>query len=342
MSYYDILGVQSSASKEEIQKAYKKAALKWHPDRNPNAVEEANEMFKKISQAYEVLTDDEKRSVYDRFGEEGLQQQKNQPPGDPFSQFFQFFGGDPFMGQDPFRGQHPSSQGPPLIKKSLPVTFDEMFTGCKKKLIYERFKPCSPCDASGYQNKSKVTCSMCQGKGVQIVRQQLFPGMFQQSVQTCGSCKGSKTMGSGPVCSTCQGSRKVTETVTMEIDIAKGMNFNAKLMVKGAGHLDTGSNGDVLVELEVTPKEGYWRDGNDLHHTLKISLKEALTGLQKKLTHLDGTLIELDEPGIILHGSTKVLDGKGFAAGNKYVIHFEVEYPLSLTEEQKQKIKEIL
>jgi DnaJ-class molecular chaperone len=340
MDYYEILGVNKSSSKEEISKAYKKLALKWHPDRNPDKVEEANEMFKKISQAYEVLSDETKKKIYDLHGEEGLK--KGPPPPDPFSQFFQQFGGDPFGGAGPFGagpfGAGPKSQ-PNIIKVPLTVSLQDVYCGTRKKVSLQRDKGCTSCDASGYQNKSKVTCSTCQGKGVQVIVHQLVPGMVQQMVQTCSSCKGSKTMGSGPKCTTCNGSSFVKEGITIEIDINKGVPLNSKFMVKGAGHQTQDGPGDVLIELQVEPNDVFWREGNDLHTKYKISLKQALLGFNVEFDHLDGTKITLVQSGVVIPGQTFVFENKGFGAGTKFIVHFEIEFPSTIHESQREFIE---
>lgn len=340
--YYELLGVPKNATKDEILKAYKKGALKWHPDRNPPEKKElAEEMFKKINKAKEVLEDDQKREIYDQYGEEGLNGDGDMSPNfNPFEMFGNIFGrGGPRTEKDVER---------PIIHE-VKCTLKDVYIGNKKNETVERFIFCSPCEGTGFKDKKVHTCSTCNGKGVQVIIHQIGPGMVQQATRSCTACKGSGNDSGHIKCERCNGAKKIKEMVKVEVDIKKGTKRNAvPVIIKGKGS-QTGPNtfGDIAIIYSVDSDPIYTRKGNDLHRKIDISLRKALLGFKMTLDHLDGKKIVIQSDQIIQPFSVKRIKNLGFFDSSNdtygdYLIQFNVVFPEKYNSKQLKALDLVL
>jgi chaperone protein DnaJ len=346
--YYDILGVQKSASKDEIHKAYKKLAFKWHPDKNPNNKEEAEEMFKKVGEAHEVLSSEEKRAIYDRYGEEGL---KNGGGGggnpfeggfNPFEMFNNMFGG----GGMPMPQRHNEENR--NITLQVKCSLRDTYVGGRRAENIERLILCPTCDATGFKDKQNHTCSTCNGKGVQVMLHQIGPGMVQQMTRSCGACKGTGGDTGQPRCDTCHGKKKVKETVRVEVDIKKGVKKGNQMVFRNNGN-QIGPNhfSDIIVVFDVEGDPVYTRKGNDLYRKMDISLRKALLGFEMPVEHIDGKRILLRSEEVIQPRTTKVISGLGFVSLENgmigdYYIEFNVVFPERMSSKQLKALDIVL
>nr|GLL30604.1 dnaJ protein ERDJ3B [Ipomoea trifida] len=312
-SYYDILQVPKGASEDQIKRAYRKLALKYHPDKNPGN-EEANKKFAEINNAYEVLSDSEKRNIYDRYGEEGLKQHAASGGGrgagmniqDIFSSFFTstvcFDGDDVII--------------------DLDASLEDLYMGGSQKVWREKniLKP-----APG---KRRCNCRN------EVYHRQIGPGMFQQMTEQ--------------VCDQCPNVKFEREGYYITVDIEKGMQDGQEVVFYEDGEPKVdGEPGDLKFRIRTAPHDQFKREGNDLHTTVTITLVQALVGFEKTIKHLDDHLVDIGSKGITKPKEVKKFKGEGMPLhfsnkkGDLYVT-FEVLFPTSLTAEQKTKIKEVL
>ena len=285
--YYQILGVERGADDATIKKAYRKLAMKYHPDRNPDD-KEAEEKFKEIGEAYEVLSDADKRAAYDRMGHEAFKNGGMGGPGggggfggftDPMDIFAQMFGGGfggfGGMGGGPRRQADPRRPGSDL-RYDLDITLEEAAKGCDKTLEIERLVPCDKCDATGSKDGRSgfKQCPTCHGAGV-VTRQSGF--FVQQS--TCPTCRGAGQTISNP-CSHCHGEGRTHKDVKITLHVPAGVNTGTKLRSSGNGDAGVhgGETGDLYVFIEVKPHDIFTREGADLHCTLPVPFPEAALG----------------------------------------------------------------
>ena len=347
--YYNILGIQKTATDNEIKKAYRKMAMKYHPDKNPDN-KEAEEKFKEISEAYSVLSDPEKRKIYDKYGKEGLQQQggMNFDPNDIFKHFFGggFGGSDDDDFGNPFNsffggfgGSHRQN-----MKKEKPKTSDimaqinvelkDLYCGktLKRKITHTRL--CKTCDGTGSKDKVKPsTCSDCNGRGVKMtVHRQGFTQIMQQA--PCTKCRGTgKYANIINKCVKCGGNKTVMEEKIVEINIKPGMEDNERIVFKGeADELPDTIPGDVIFVIKLKPHEKYTRERHNLHLKQKISLKQALCGCEFNITTLDNRTLTCYTNDVIKPKQRMKISNEGFAIKNSklkgdLIIEFDVEFP---------------
>ena len=264
--YYDLLGVPKNASAEEIKKAYKRKALKYHPDRNKGD-KQAEDMFKKVSQAYEVLSDSEKRQLYDQFGEDGLKQNPFEGRGGAgyadYSDIFDKFGdvfGDFFGGRSGGSRRNAPTQGSDLLIR-ITINFEESFKGVKKDVSITRSSTCSECSGSGAEKGStRKTCATCRGTGQVRISQGFF-----SLAQTCPTCHGEGTVIEKP-CRKCSGTGFVKENKTVSITIPAGIASGMKMRVSREGNsgLNGGPRGDVYVEILVKKHPLFERENTNI------------------------------------------------------------------------------
>ncbi|GLU07290.1 hypothetical protein SLE2022_242540 [Rubroshorea leprosula] len=320
-SYYDILQVPKGASDEQIKRAYRKLALKYHPDKNQGN-EEANKKFAEINNAYEVLSDGEKRGIYDRYGEDGLKQHaasggRGGGMGVNLQDIFSsFFGGGGSMEEE-----EKIVKGDDVIV-DLDATLEDLYMGGSLKIWREKniLKP-----APG---KRRCNCRN------EVYHRQVGPGMFQQMTEE--------------VCEECQNVKYEREGYEITVDIEKGMQDGEEVVFYDDGEpkID-GEPGDLKFRIRTAPHNRFRREVNDLHTTVTVTLVEALVGFERTITHLDDHLVDISSKGITKPKEVRKFKGEGMPLhfskkkGDLYVT-FEVQFPKSLTEDQKAKIKEIL
>lgn len=338
--YYEVLGVSKTATSQEISKAYKTLARKYHPDLNPDADEE---QFKEIAAAHEVLKDAEKREIYDKYGEEGLQ------------------GGGPQEGFDIFdilsgRGGQRKPRGPQkneTVKHALPVSLDELYNGAERKIRVTRTRICGGCKGVGGSKKEAVqTCGKCQGHGVVTEIQQVAPGFVTQSRRPCNKCGGEgQVIDPKFVCKDCNGKKVVSEKKTLEVHIDRGMKNGQKIEFLGEADEKPGVlAGDIHFIIQEKPHNIFQRDGLNLIIEKKITLSEALTGVEFLIEHLDKrTLVVKNKVGeVIKPGQVKMIENEGmpvhrnpFEKGHLY-IKFEIEFPKKMPNDLAEKLMALL
>ncbi|KAI4356676.1 hypothetical protein L6164_000681 [Bauhinia variegata] len=331
--YYDVLGVSKSASEDELKKAYKKAAMKNHPDKGGDP-----EKFKEISQAYEVLSDPEKRELYDQYGEDALKEGMGGGGGpfhNPFDIFESFFGGGPFSGGGSSRGRR-QKHGEDVVH-SLNVTLVDLYNGTSKKLSLSRNILCPKCRGKGSKSGAAGRCFGCQGTGMKITTRQIGLGMIQQMQHVCPECRGSgEVISERDRCTQCKGSKVTQEKKVLEVNVEKGMQQGQKIAFEGqADEAPDTVTGDIIFVLQVKEHPKFKRKQDDLYIEHNLSLTEALCGFQFVLTHLDGRqLLIKSNPGeVIKPGQYKAINdegmpqyGKPFMKGRLYII-FNVDFP---------------
>ncbi|KAI8803648.1 hypothetical protein BJ742DRAFT_828333 [Cladochytrium replicatum] len=338
--YYAILGVSRSSSKREIKKAYKELSKKYHPDKNKGQ----QDKFIELAHAYEVLSDDEKRRIYDQYGEDGLKNQ-GQKFHDPFDIFAQFgFGGGGFGG-----GFQQAERRGPEIRLDLRVSLEEIFSGKTLEIDMNKQVICPLCRGSGAKSENDVhKCSSCNGSGVRIVRQQLGPGIFQQMQTTCDVCGGrGKVVKS--TCPSCKGHKVKRGSHPITISIERGMADGSELRFEREGDQSPDhSPGDVVFTVVTEPHSTFQRNGDNLYMSRAIGLKEALLGVKWKLEHLDANVVEIVREGVTQPGFVQTVAGQGMPKhddpserGNLFV-EYIVALPQKLTKDQSKGFEKLL
>ncbi|XP_065183973.1 dnaJ homolog subfamily A member 1-like [Sycon ciliatum] len=329
--YYDILGVSPTASPAELKKAYRKLALKYHPDKNPDE----GDKFKQISQAYEVLSDEKKRQLYDRGGEQALKEGGGGFSGSsPMDVFDMFFGGGGGGGGGG-RGSR-ERKGKNLVHE-IDVPLTSMYNGAKRNLALQKSVICKACDGRGGKEGAVKQCDTCNGRGVQVHIQQIGPGMVQQMQSRCRACNATgETIREKDKCKTCNGKKVTQERKILEVHIDKGMKDGQRIAFHGEGDQNPGLEpGDVIIVLEEKEHPIFKRDGNNLVMKMEIELVESLCGFKKTITTLDDRQLVIEAvPGeVIKPGDRRVVMGEGmpthrnpFEKG-RLIILFDVNFP---------------
>ena len=336
--FYTVLEVDSSAGQAEIKKAYRKQALKYHPDKAKDVDRaEAERKFKDISYAYEVLSDPEKKQLYDEYGEDALKEGGGGPGGgmhDPFDIFSQFFGGGGGRGG----GRRGPRKGEDVVHP-LKVSLEEMYNGTEKKLALTKQVLCKTCSGTGSKSGQPVTCKGCGGAGARMQMRQIGPGMIQQMQVQCPDCGGSgKGIKEADRCGSCRGKQVGQERKVLEVFVEKGMGHGSKIVFRGdADEAPDTVPGDIVFVLQQKEHDRFKRKDEHLIMTKTLSLADALTGYAFTVEHLDKrTLLLRGEEGeIIKPGEVKCITGEGmpiqgrpFDKGNLYV-KFDIVFPVS-------------
>ena len=350
--YYEVLGVNKSADATELKKAYRKLAMKYHPDKNPGD-KEAEEKFKEINEAYEVLSDETKRRNYDQFGHEGVNGQgfggAGGFGGQGFGGFDDIFGdifGDMFGGG--FGGGRQRRRGPERgadIRQRVTISFEEAAFGKKIQVKINRSEECNECHGSGAKaGTSKKTCPTCNGSGqVQSVQRTPFGNIA--STRTCSTCNGEGEVIESP-CTKCHGKGSIRKTKTIEVDIPAGIDEGQMIKLSGQGELGTrgGPRGDLYIEVNVKPHQLFTREGYDVYLEMPITFAQATLGDKIQVPTLDGK-VEYEISEGTQTGTVFRLKGKGIpklrsnARGDQYV-KVTVEIPKKLNDKQKELVRQ--
>src|SRR5258707_2517470 len=340
--YYEVLGVNRDADEEAIKKAYRRLAMKHHPDRNPDNPK-AEELFKEAKEAYEVLTDASKRSAYDRFGHAGVDPRAGMAGGGAagFSRFADAFGdilGDIFS--QTRRGRSSVYRGADL-RYNLEVPLEQAARGTETRIRIPTYEDCETCKGTGAKpGTSPKTCPTCEGQG-QVRMQQ---GFFSIQ-QTCPKCHGTGKIIPEP-CPTCHGAARVKKQKTLSVKIPAGVDDGDRIRLSGEGEpgVNGGPAGDLYVQIHVKPHAVFTRDHDDLHCEMPISITSAALGGEIAIPTLDGSA-KIRVPAETQSGKTFRLKGKGVkgvrsqAAGDLFC-HVVVETPVQLTQRQREILRE--
>ncbi|MEC8460870.1 MAG: molecular chaperone DnaJ [Pseudomonadota bacterium] len=342
--YYEALGVNKQASEGDIKKAYRRMAMKYHPDRNPDD-KQAEATFKYINEAYDVLSDQEKRSMYDQYGHAGI----NNAGAGGTSGGFDFNGSDIFGdifeqfmgGQNPFGGRSKQKPRGHDLSYRLDLTLEEAIKGVEKEIKFKANVKCDTCDGQGAENPNDVsTCTTCNGTG-QVRIQQGFISLQQ----TCHHCHGTGKTIKNP-CKTCHGKGHVHRQKTLKINIPKGIDEGNRVRMSGEGEFAGPGSipGDLFVEIHIKPHDIFKRNGNDLHCEMPIQFADAALGNELTIPTIDGK-VSIKIPPETQTGATFRLRGKGVQGyGKNYagdlICKVLVETPTRLNNDQKQLLKQ--
>lgn len=356
--YYEVLGVEKTASDDEIKSAYRKLAKKYHPDLNPNN-KEAEAKFKEANEAYEILSDKDKRAKYDQFGHAAFD-----PSAGGYGGGFNGFSGAGFTGSftgfddilnsmfgGGFGGRSRGTRADaPMqgddLRYSLTITFEEAAFGCKKEISYRREEKCSACDGSGAKpGTSKKTCTRCNGTGQIRVQQNTMLGTMQ-SVHPCDACGGTGKIIEQP-CETCRGKGRVSNVIKVAVTIPAGIDDGQTIRLGGKGEAgyNGGPDGDLLVTIRVKSSKQFVRDGYNLYTNLTIPITTAVLGGEVTVPTLSGEL-KYNIPEGTQSGTTFRMREQGIqklrlpGKGDLYV-NVTVEIPKKLTSEQRELFEQL-
>jgi len=344
--YYDILKVKPDASESELKKAYRKLAMKYHPDKNPDA----GDKFKEISHVYEVLSDPDKRKIYDEGGEQAIKEGGGRGGGgggfsNPMDIFNMMFGG----GMGGGMGGRQSNKTKPMVHK-LGVTLEELYNGKLRKLAATRDILCNACDGKGGSNVK--TCPGCKGRGFKIETVRMGPGMVTQSQAVCGECDGKgEIIPPSSRCKTCRGKKTSKEKKVIEITVDKGMPSDYKKVFYGEGDHEPGKEpGDIVIQLEEKEHALFQRHGRDLAMKLDINVSESLCGMKRVVKTLDNRNIVIStHPGeVIKQSDIKMIQGEGMPTHKdpfnkgKLIIIFNISFPEKIDPTLAKKLAALL
>ena len=337
--YYEVLGVQRSATDDELKKAYRKLAMKFHPDRNPDD-DDAQEHFKEAKEAYEILKDPKKRTAYDQFGHSAVDGSMGGGPGpggfhgdvgDVFGDIFGDIFGGGRRGQQQQRGSD--------LRFAMELDLEDAVTGITREIRVPTLGECKVCDGSGARDGRKETCSTCGGAG-QVRMQQ---GIFSVQ-QTCPACKGRGQQISNP-CPSCSGQGRVRETRTLSVKIPAGVDTGDRIRLAGEGEagMNSAPAGDLYVEVRVRPHKLFERDGDDLYCEVPIHFSTAALGGELGIPTLNGQ-VKLKIPSETQTGKMFRLRGKGVKSVRSHrqgdlMCRVVVETPVRLSRAQKDILK---
>ncbi|WP_375319411.1 molecular chaperone DnaJ [Candidatus Tisiphia endosymbiont of Oplodontha viridula] len=344
--YYQILGVNKSASQAEIKKAYHKLAMQYHPDRNSQD-QQAEKKFKEISSAYDVLKDEQKRAAYDRFGHEAFHNsggassagrhssgRANPDLNDIFGDFF-----NDFMGGGARRQRQSTSVRGSDLKYDITVTLPEAFRGIDKNISFTSEVKCSPCNGSGSENNNTgmSKCDACGGQGATRIQQ----GFFTLE-QTCAKCQGAGQIIKNP-CKKCHGQGRYSQHRNLLVNIPAGIEEGTRIRLTGEGDagMRGGSSGDLYIFVTIKPHDLYKVDGINLHCRLPISFIKAILGGEVEVPDIEGGKVKLKIPAGTQNGEQLRLKGKGMSKVRSTIrgdmfAHIHIEIPKNLTKKQKE------
>ena len=346
--YYEVLGINKSATEDEIKKAYRSLAKKYHPDMNPGD-KDAEIKFKEVNEAYAVLSDSEKRSKYDRFGHAAFDPSAG---GGGFGGFGGFGGADFDFG-DIFSsffggggGSSRSRQNMPIegddVATRVTISFEEAAFGCKKEVSFARIESCGDCNGTGAEKgTTPETCQTCHGTGRVTVQQQTMLG-YMQTQRACQNCRGTGKIIKTP-CKNCNGKGRIKINKKLEVNIPAGIDHMQNIILRGQGSagVNGGANGDLIIEIRVKPDKFFERNGNNIFCEVPISFAEAALGAEIDVPALGGKTEKFKIPEGTQSGEQFTLRGKGIPnvnTGRKgdLIITVAVETPKNLNAKQKE------
>ncbi|MSO14182.1 molecular chaperone DnaJ [Rickettsiales endosymbiont of Trichoplax sp. H2] len=346
-NYYKILGVNKDASADDIKKAFRKLALKHHPDKNQGN-KESEKKFKEINEAYEILKDDQKRAAYDKYGSAGFQNSgggfHSQAGG--FEDFADVFGdifGD-FMGRgssSPKQQRENQFRGSDL-RYNTEITLENAYKGLNRNIKFRTAVKCDECDGKGTKAKTGTTnCNTCHGSGKVRYQQGFF--MIEK---VCTSCSGSGVMIKDP-CKTCKGEGRYEKEKNLSIHIPKGIDNGAKIRVSGEGEAGVrgAASGDLYIHISVKPHEFYQRDNANLHCSVPIKMTTAVLGGYIEIPTIDGNIAKINVPAGTQFGTKLRMQNKGMPIMNSsrngdIYVNVNVELPIKVTSKQKELLEE--
>ncbi|MFO8062004.1 MAG: molecular chaperone DnaJ [bacterium] len=366
--YYEVLGIDRDASPEEIKKAYRKLAKKYHPDLNKENKEQATDKFKEVSEAYEVLADPKKRKMYDQYGYDGVSQEFGQGGfswnnfshaediSDIFSDIFgggsgfsgggsifdMFFGG----GRGRTRGANRVNRGG-NININLELSLEEMHSGVSKTIKYKRYETCPKCNGTGAESESDLEqCPDCNGSGQRKVRSQSMFGTVV-NVGTCPTCQGSGRVIKNK-CSKCFGEGRIKKDHKVKIDVPAGVSDNSYMNLKGEGNAPSGKGvyGDLRVIFKEKANDRFLRDGDNLHMQITISYPDAVLGSKETIKTIDSKKVKLKIPSGTPAGKIFVLKGRGMPNVNTgrtgdLFVKTNIDVPKRPSKKMKELIKQM-
>lgn len=348
--YYKILGVNKDASDDEIKKQYKKHALKWHPDKWVNGTDEekktAEEKFKDISEAYQVLSDPQKRAQYDNGGFNPNMNGPGFNPEDIFQAMHDMYENREFGGWDPFGRRRRRPKGT-NIEIDVMITLKEAFNGCTKTVNIPREVKCSHCNGTGSEDGKVHTCPHCGGTGTVTKTEQHGPGSFFMTTSPCPHCHGTGRETNEP-CHECHGNGVKYNNVKETINIPSGVVNGMRIGIPGRGNfIDNGDNGDLVINIHVE-KDAYFdvaEDGATIIHYETIPFNEALLGFKKKVKCLNDTEETIEGGELTPDGKMWVFKGKGLPVLNgntsgDYIVVLKYGLPNKLTDKQREMLKD--
>ncbi|KAF2403906.1 hypothetical protein EJ06DRAFT_470795 [Trichodelitschia bisporula] len=346
--YYDVLGVPPEATEAQLKSAYRKGALMYHPDKNKSP--EAEQKFKDLSHAYEILSDSEKRQLYDQYGEEGLEQGgmgNGMAAEDLFAQFFGGGGafGSMFGGNGGMRDQGPRKAR--TITHVHKVSLEDIYKGKVSKLALQKSVICKKCNGIGGKEGSVKKCPGCEGRGMKMMMRQMGP-MIQRFQTVCPDCNGEgEIIRDRDRCKECHGKKTVIERKVLHVHVDRGVRSGTKIEFRGEGDQLPGVEpGDVVFEIEQKPHARFQRKEDDLYYQVEIDLLTALAGGRINIEHLDDRWLSVEIiPGeVISPGTIKKVPGQGMPSyrhhdfGNLY-IQFDVKFPPRLFETEDPEVR---
>jgi len=338
--FYDILEVKPGCTPEELKKAYRKLALKYHPDKNPNE----GERFKQISQAYEVLADPEKRQIYDQGGEDAIKGGGGGGGGgfsSPMDIFDMFFGGGMFGGGGRREQREKKAKN---VVHQLSVPLEDLYNGTTRKLAVHKNIICDKCKGTGSKSGQKpVKCTTCKGNGMTFRVHQIGPGMIQHMQSVCTDCSGSgERLNAADRCKQCSGKRILKDRKLVQIHVDKGMSDGEKIVLHGEGDQEPDiAPGDIIIVIDEKPHPVFKRMNIDLVMTMDLELVEAVCGFQKTIETLDGRILVVSTiPGeVIRPGDVKCIMNEGMpihrnpTEKGRLAIQFNIKFPKTIAPE---------
>lgn len=336
--YYEVLKLEKTATDKDIKRAYRKMATLAHPDRNKDD-ENANEKFAEIGNAYEVLSDSEKRQKYDMYGEDGLKPDGGGGGGGGFGDMFGFGGGR--------RGGGDNDKRKPDIPMDIEVTLQDIFLGSSRAIKIRQQILCPACRGTGSKGGEVDKCKVCKGQGFTIERRQVGPGFIQQVQVDCKKCGGTGRI-SKSECPACEGKKVQTGDKELDVYIEQGMPDGSEILFDGEGDQGPGeAPAHIKFYVRTEDHPLFRRDGPDLHINVHLSLLEALLGFSRTVEHLDGHVVTIERTEITKPGHVDSIAGEGMPVWGfpsdkgGLVAHYIIDLPTELTQEQKDVIGEI-